>query len=85
MATSNVSLTTTWAKVAEDSDDPVLVQAVAGNIEIAATATDSAPAASLRGHRLSVYESASRMVVGDGFYWARASDTFAAATLVVSK
>ena len=85
MATTNVSLTTTWTKVAEDTDDPVLLQTLAGSIEIAATATDSAPAASLKGHRVSVYEGATRTIVGGGFYWARAADTFEAASLVVTK
>lgn len=85
MATTNMQLTRTWVQVAADTDDPVIVQAIARPVEIAVTAADAAPAATLSGHQLGELDAATRHMLGDGFYWARAGGNFGSATVAVSK
>jgi hypothetical protein len=71
MATSNATITKTWTKVADDTDDPVLVTSrSAATIEFALTATDAAPDLQ-RGHLLMPDEAITRIVAGDGFLWMR--------------
>jgi len=82
MATSNIAITKTWTKVAEDTDDPVLLTfRLAGSLEVATTSTDVAP--TVRGHRVSHGDSVTRLVLGDGFMWARCAPDGPIANAVV--
>jgi hypothetical protein len=70
MATTNESLTKTWAKLADDADDPVLVTCRGpAFLEVALTATDTAP--TVRGHHVAPGQAITRSAVGDGFLWMR--------------
>lgn len=80
MATSNVTVTTSWVKLADDSDDPVLIQAPPGvEWEVAAMATETPPSVSghsLYGRKMVI----TRDNIGDGYLYARlisgSSETF---------
>jgi len=70
MATTNVTVTQTWTKLAEDSDDPILISfSTPVFFEVATTATDVAPVVS--GHQLQYDDQIVREVIGPGFIWAR--------------
>lgn len=70
MTTVNTAVTTTWTKLAEDTDTEFLITWDSPvDAEFATTAADSAP--TVRGHRLSREMALSRSVLGDGFVWAR--------------
>lgn len=88
MATTNVTITKTWAKVAEDTDDPFLIQAASSlDWEIAAVALDAAPV-STTGHRMTGdAESMTRSLIGAGFVYARIAplSTASKALMIVSK
>jgi hypothetical protein len=87
MATINLTITKTWALVAEADDDPVLVTSRGpATIEFALTATNAAPTVA-RGHLLRPDEAATRAVVGDGYLWARVepSGSIASARIEVTK
>jgi hypothetical protein len=88
MATSNVTISATWTKLATADDDPVLVTSKSpAMIEFATTATDVAP--TVTGHAvpdMSGGAAMTRMVIGDGFLWCRIVDSrFASASVEVSK
>jgi len=87
MATSNLTITTEWSKIAEDSDDPVLIQAAYGfEYEVATVATDTAPV--VIGHKIlrGTYNAITRSMLGPGFIYARVTDdNITSTTLVVSK
>lgn len=88
MATVNTTITKAWTKIAEDTADPFLAQAIQSSaVEYATTAADEAPSAELVGHNLvGVDLAVIRAVIGPGFVWARIAPraTIAAATVVVS-
>ena len=72
MSTTNVTVTEDWTKVADDTDDPVLVQCL-GSLtwEVAAVASDADPV--VRGHLLQGPGMAvSRDTIGAGFIYAKA-------------
>ena len=88
MPTVNTTITGTWTKLANDTDDPVLITSNSlAAIEIATVATDVAP--SVSGHRLEGFAGGmgvTRSVLGDGFVFARIVDSrFASAVMVVTK
>ena len=88
-ATSTVTLTSAWTKIADDTDAAVLASTghVAG-MEVAVTATDSAPSSSLVGHHLKPGDGVVRDVFGEGFYWARVpsgASVFTAVVIAVTK
>ena len=71
MATTNEELTKTWAKMADDTDDPVLVTFRGpAFLEVALTATDAAPTVA-RGHQIGNGMAITRAAVGDGYLWMR--------------
>ncbi len=87
MATTNTSVTTTWTKVADDSDDPVTVTWRNGAyLEVAMTAADSAPTVD-RGHLLKSGDVVTRNAVGDGYMWLRCdpAGSFSSALIEVTK
>ena len=70
MPTINQTITSTWVKVASDSDDTLLVTWDAPVlIEVATTSTDVVP--TVKGHSLSREDAISRIVLGDGYVWVR--------------
>jgi hypothetical protein len=88
MATSNVTVTAAWTKLAVADDDPVLVTSKSPAVfEFATTATDVAP--TVNGHTVSDMSGGAamtRMVIGDGFLWCRITDgRFTSASMEVSK
>jgi hypothetical protein len=84
LATTNVSLTTSWVKLANDSDDPVLISynSSSAYLQIATTATDVAPSG-IEGHIISYNEAVIRSVVGGGFIWGRVTGDSVDATVTV--
>jgi hypothetical protein len=72
MSTSNITISKTWTKVADDSDDPILITRsdAVGSVEVALTAADGAPSG-IVGHTLKNEEGITRSAVGDGFVWMR--------------
>ena len=85
MATSNIPITKTWTKIADDADDPWLVRWEGGaHVEFATTAADTAPTIKV-GHVLKPGDTLTRLVFGGGYLWARCADNFANATMVVNK
>ena len=88
MATVNTTVTAAWTKVADDTDDPVLITSGHPAVfEVALVATDTAP--TVTGHRvekMSDGEALTRLVLGYGFIFMRIADSrFDTATVVVSK
>lgn len=88
MATTNVSLTTSWVKLANDSDDPVLISynSSSAYIQVATTAADAAPTG-IEGHIIGPLEGVIRDVIGTGFIWGRvtADSVDSTVTVVVTK
>jgi len=74
MATTSVAVTTSWTKVADDTDDPVLIQCpVRAHWEVAAVATEVTPDVS--GHRLiGPNQAVTRDLIGAGFIYCRLLD-----------
>jgi hypothetical protein len=74
VATSNVTVTSAWTKVADDTDDPVLIQCpVRASWEVAAVATEVAP--EVAGHRLiGPNQAVTRDLIGAGFIYCRLLD-----------
>jgi len=87
MATTNVTLTKTWTKIADDTDDPVTVSFVSRGptIEFALMATEVTP--SVRGHDAEFPDVITRSAVGDGFLYARclADGSFSQCRIAVTK
>ena len=72
MPTKNVVVNSSWTKVAEASEDGVFVSweyPVA--LEVAVTATDTAPAGTITGHIFNREAQVTRATVGAGFMWVR--------------
>ena len=70
MATINKVVTTEWSKVADLEDKAFLVTwSLPVLVEFATTAADNAPV--VQGHSLSRHDALTRMVIGDGYLWAR--------------
>jgi len=88
MATSNITVTTTWTKLADTADDPVLISfASTCYYEIATTVADSAPTGII-GHQLAYSEGVTRDTIGTGYIWARivdASTTLSSVSAIVTK
>lgn len=88
MATTNVSLTTAWVKLAESSDDRVLISynSSSAYIQVATTAADSAPVG-IEGHIVGPMEGVIRDVIGAGYIWGRvtADSVDSTVTVVVTK
>jgi hypothetical protein len=85
MATANIEIySTIWTKVAEDTDDPVLIQGAAHfDYQVAAVATDTSP--TVVGHLVSGrHELISREILGDGYIFVKLSSQ-GPQTLVVTK
>jgi hypothetical protein len=95
MSTQNATITGEWSKLAETTDDQILIQAARpeysatqGHIqyEIASSDTDTTP--TVAGHPIySHQEAINRQVIGDGYLYARlvySSQDSASATLIVS-
>ena len=79
MATTNVTVTNVWTKIAEDTAEYLLVSAPYSRygtnhvtVEFAVTDADAAPSESLAGHALDGSDALTRGVIGPGFVWARA-------------
>lgn len=86
MSTVNTLISSTWTKVAADSDDAFLITwDNPVEVEFAVTAVDAAP--TVHGHRLNRQDALTRLVLGNGFVWARTVSGSMPATvgLVVSK
>jgi hypothetical protein len=82
MATSNTAVTTAWTKLADDTDDPVLIQCLSDvTWECAAVATETAPTVvghQLRGSELVI----TRDNIGAGFLYARVTSAVTAMFVV---
>jgi hypothetical protein len=73
MATSNIAITKTWTKLANAADTSLLVTFRGhGVLEVALTAADSAPTV-VNGHLVGAQDALTRIVLGEGFVWARAN------------
>jgi hypothetical protein len=76
MATSNTTLSTTWALLVTAGDEFLVTcpTTAATEIELAISDTETAPAAGLIGHRLITEqkEGMSRPLIGPGYVYARA-------------
>lgn len=86
MATSNIQLSSSWTKVAESTNDELLITwGDKVNIEFATTSADAAP--TVRGHVITFDQAITRSVIGSGFVWAKTvSGAYPSTiTLVVSK
>jgi hypothetical protein len=85
MATSNITVTTTWTKVADDTDDPVTIQCVTdAGFQVAGTSADSAP--DVIGKTLSGKEQiANRDNIGPGYLWVRLVSGRSSCAFVVDK
>lgn len=70
MATTNVTVTKDWTKVADDTDDPVLIRrtSASGSVEFAITDTDAAPTG-IVGAKFLAEEGINRSNSGVGFIW----------------
>lgn len=81
MATSNITVTGTWTKLADAGDDPVLIQCTASMPwEVAAVASDAAPEIDM-GHLLIGTEQVmTRALIGAGYIFARTRSTTQART-----
>ena len=72
MATSNITATAEWTKIADATDDHLLVSTNASSAyEVATTAADAAPATSVLGHRMDAHDAVNRLLIGPGYVWAR--------------
>ena len=84
MATTNVTITSAWTKIAESSDSFLVTWDSQTVVEIAATATDTAPV--VNGHRLGFGDAITRDLIGTGFVWAKtAGGVPSSLSVVVSK
>jgi hypothetical protein len=84
MATSNVTATKTWAKLAADTVDGFTASSrFQQEIEYATTAADAAPAATLEGHALRSDQAATRQTLLNGFVWYRVAPRSNLSTAVV--
>ena len=85
MPTSNITVTTSWSKIADSSDDHFLISTTsAAYIEYAVT-SNGVPTIG-RGHTLSPGESLTRAAIGGGHVYARVNDQrFETAILAVTK
>ena len=83
MPTSNIAVTTTWTKLADTTNDSVLVTWEPPVIlEVATTATDTAP--TVTGHRLNNEQAITRTALGTGYIWAKTvPGSFASSVLTV--
>jgi hypothetical protein len=86
MATTNVTVTSTWTKLANTEDDHVFVTAAGPAVlEVATTAADAAPSG-IVGHRLpvaSIGDAISRDLLGPGYVWCRIADHRVTSQVVV--
>lgn len=70
MPTTNVSITSTWTKLAENTNTELLVTwDVPVKVEIAATLANSVP--TVDGHSLTHEDAITRNLIGAGYVWAR--------------
>ena len=86
MATSNISISNAWVKLANSADSELLVTwGGSARIEVATTSADSAP--TVNGHILYPGDAITRAVIGSGYVWVRlVSGSYPnSANLVVSK
>ena len=86
MATLNTTITSAWTKVAETTDNDFLITMDnVVTIEVATTATDTAP--TVKGHRINNEGALVRSVLGGGYVWAKlvANSLQTSVTLIVSK
>lgn len=84
MPTENITITTGWVKIANDTDAELLATWTApGTVEVATTAANTAP--TVNGHRLTRESAITRAAVGAGFVWARSLSAGSTADLIVSK
>lgn len=86
MPTTNVSVTTSWTKIAEAGEAFLLSANVRSVIQVATTTADAAPV--IEGHQLSVggsQDALTRDVIGAGYVWARTVGNWPGATLVLTK
>ena len=86
MTTANVSISSSWTKVADAADASLLIswlEPIA--IEFAATDTDAAP--SVPGHMMLREQGLTRAMIGAGFVWARTKpgSAYPTFTLTISK
>lgn len=82
MPTSNITVTTSWVKVAESSHTELLMTFSQPKIlEVAVTAANSAPTVS--GHRITREQAISRSVIGSGYVWAKLVEGTVPASLLV--
>ena len=81
MATTNVTIGSTWTKVINSTDAEFLVTwSAPEQVEFAATAADTAPV--VQGHSLDRSQALSRTALGTGYVWAKTAKNSVA--LVVS-
>ena len=78
MATTKTTLTTTYTKIADSGDEFLLSFPTTGTgkVDVATADTDSAPASTVLGHRLTTgeHEAINRALIGPGYVFARAVD-----------
>lgn len=71
MPTTNVYAGFSWVKVAENTEDKLLITwDDPATIEVATTTANSAP--TVKGHKLSRENAITRAVLGSGYVWVRA-------------
>ncbi len=83
MPTSNISVTSTWTKIADEADEGFLLTWDSPvTVEVASTSADAQPI--IRGHKLRMNEAITREILGAGYVWAKlCSGSFPAAVSVV--
>lgn len=70
MATYNITVTSAWTKVADTTNDSVLVTWDSPTVfEVATTTADTAP--TVAGHRLNNDQAITRSSLGPGHIWAK--------------
>lgn len=86
MPTTNITLTTTWTKLADAGDTYFLIGAAdSDQWECATTAADAPPTVDW-GHRLGgMSQSVSRDLIGGGYVWGRAIGGYTAVRMAVTK
>lgn len=86
MPTINTHVTTSWTKLADASDNDLLVTwSIPATLEVASTTANAAPI--VEGHRLTNMDAITRSVLGAGYVWAKlvGGSMPADITLIVSK
>lgn len=84
MPTTNVSVTTSWTKIANAGESFLLSGSDPVEIEVATTSADAAPTVS--GHLMDIrYNALMRDVIGAGYVWAKVIKYGSSVTLVVTK